>query len=143
MKTSNLLLILGIGGLVIIGVALFFRGERPEVPAVAAPEVKIVVLKQGEGDTGVENGDAVVVNYEGRFEDGKVFDSSYDRGQPFGFTVGLRQVIEGWDKGLLGMKIGEKRQLTIPSEFAYGETGQGPIPPNTTLIFDVELLKIN
>ena len=91
-------------------------------------------------------GDVVAVNYTGRLEDGTVFDSNVDpkfnHVMPFEFTLGAGQVISGWDKGIVGMQVGEKKTLTIPPEDAYGEYGQGPIPPNATLIFDVELLEI-
>ena len=93
-----------------------------------------------------KNGDTLVMNYTGRLTDGKVFDSNVDpkfkHVQPFEFTLGAHQVIAGWDEGLLGMKVGEKKTLTIPPEKGYGAQGQGPIPPNSTLIFDVELVGI-
>ena len=85
----------------------------------------------------------ILVHYTGKLEDGTVFDSSYDRGQPFSFQIGLRQVIEGWEQGLLGMKVGGKRTIFIPSELGYGEGGAGDlIPPNANLIFDVELMAV-
>ena len=144
MKTSTLLTILGIGALVIIGIALFFKKKSPEPIKTSSPEVKIEVIKQGEGEEAAKNGDTVSVQYEGRLQDGTVFDSSYKREEPFSFTLGLRQVIEGWEKGIAGMKVGEKRTLTIPPELGYGDEGTpgGPIPPNATLIFDVELVGI-
>jgi len=92
-------------------------------------------------------GDVVSMNYTGRLEDGTVFDSNIDpkfgHVEPFVFTLGAGQVIAGWDKGIVGMKVGEKKTLVIPPENAYGERGAGGIiPPNATLIFDVELLAI-
>ena len=94
---------------------------------------------------GVEilNHSKIKVHYIGMLEDGTKFDSSYDRGEPFSFQIGLRQVIEGWETGIIGMKVGGKRTLIIPPELGYGERGAGElIPPNSTLIFDVELLGI-
>lgn len=107
-------------------------------------ELQIEILKQGTGQE-VKSGDNIAVHYTGTLEDGTKFDSSLDRGKPFAFTLGIGQVIKGWDMGVLGMKVGEKRKLVIPSELGYGETGTpgGPIPPNATLIFEVELLSIN
>jgi len=88
--------------------------------------------------------DMLTMHYTGKLEDGTVFDSSQNPGrEPFRFTIGIGQVIEGWEKGIIGMQIGGKRVLTIPPEMAYGERGAaGVIPPNATLIFEVELLNI-
>jgi len=105
-------------------------------------DMKIEILKQGAGEI-AKNNDKVTVHYVGTFENGGKFDSSVDRGTPFSFTLGAGEVIEGWDLGVLGMKIGEKRKLTIPYDLAYGEAGYGPIPPKATLMFEVELLGIN
>ena len=99
-------------------------------------------IKIGEGQE-VEKLNIVTVNYTGLLEDGTKFDSSLNPGRtPFRFTVGAGQVIQGWDQGLIGMKIGGKRKLTIPPELGYGSRDNGPIPANSTLIFEIDLLGI-
>ena len=107
------------------------------------PGLKIEILKEGTGKQ-IQNSETAVVNYSGKLEDGTEFDSSYKRGVPFSFVLGSGMVIKGWELGVLGMKIGEKRKLTIAPELAYGDTGAGGgvIPPKATLIFEVELLEI-
>ena len=107
-------------------------------------KMKIEILKQGAGVES-KNGDTLTVNYTGILENGTKFDSSLNPGRdPFVFTVGVGQVIKGWDQGMVGMKVGEQRKLTIPSDLGYGASGAGnSIPPNATLIFVVDLLKIN
>jgi len=105
--------------------------------------MKIETLKEGSGEPS-KTDDLVTVHYEGTLEDGTKFDSSVTRGVPFSFTLGENRVIQGWELGVLGMKVGEKRKLIIPSELGYGTAGAGDIiPPNATLVFEVELLKIN
>lgn len=99
-------------------------------------------VKIGDGQE-VEKFNIVTVNYTGLLEDGTKFDSSLNPGRsPFRFTVGAGQVIKGWDDGLMGMKIGGKRKLTIPPELGYGSRDNGPIPANSTLIFEIDLLGI-
>ncbi len=101
--------------------------------------LKYVVLTPGSGGTPA-NGAKIKAHYTGKFVDGRVFDSSVQRGNPIEFSVGVGQVIKGWDEALASMKKGEKRILIIPSDLAYGPRGRGPIPPNTPLIFEVELV---
>lgn len=100
-------------------------------------------LECGDGEE-ASSGDFISVHYTGTLEDGTKFDSSLDRDQPFQFNLGAGQVIEGWDEGVVGMKVGGKRKLTIPPELGYGEAGAGGvIPPNATLIFEIELLEVD
>lgn len=106
-------------------------------------ELIIDDLQVGDGEEAV-SGKQIMVHYTGTLEDGTKFDSSLDRSQPFGFNLGAGQVIQGWDQGFAGMKVGGKRKLTIPPEMGYGAAGAGGvIPPNATLIFEVELLEVN
>ncbi|WP_406700985.1 FKBP-type peptidyl-prolyl cis-trans isomerase [Singulisphaera sp. Ch08] len=98
-------------------------------------------LTEGTGPE-AKSGQTVSVHYTGTLENGNKFDSSRDRGEPFSFTLGREEVIRGWDEGIPGMKVGERRKLTIPASAAYGSQDKGSIPPNSTLIFDVELLGI-
>ena len=125
---------------------------NPEKSSVKTEENNPVTLKEGEIPTSqnmekvAKNGDVLVVNYTGRLTNGTVFDSNvepkFGHVQPFEFTLGIGQVIKGWDEGLLGMKVGEKKTLTIPAEKAYGNRAVGSIPANSTLIFEVELVAI-
>jgi len=103
--------------------------------------LNITIVAETDGQA-AEAGDTLSVHYVGVLEDGTKFDSSVDRGQPFQFVLGAGQVIEGWDLGLLGMKIGEVRRLEIDPELAYGENAVGTIPANSKLIFEVQLLEI-
>jgi len=98
-------------------------------------------IAEGEGDV-VEEGDTLVVEYIGATQDGVRFDSSYERGEQFIFEIGAGRVIEGWEEGLLGMRVGGQRVLVIPSDMGYGNRQVGEIPPNTNLVFAVELVEI-
>lgn len=111
--------------------------------ASSSGELKIEDLQIGTGSAGVKIGDNISINYRGTLTDGTEFDSSYKRNQPFETQIGVGQVIQGWDQGVIGMKVGGKRKLTIPPELGYGSRGAGTIPPNSTLIFEVELMGIN
>ena len=137
-------------------VVSIFMAVLLAVPAFAAQEAKKeggktvttasglkyvdVVTGKGAAPTA---GKAVKVHYTGTLENGKKFDSSVDRKEPFSFTIGVGQVIQGWDEGVMSMKVGGKRKLIIPAKLGYGERGAGgAIPPNATLLFDVELLDV-
>lgn len=109
--------------------------------AVKEGKFKIIELAEGGGEA-VEDGKVAVVHYTGWLTDGKKFDSSRDRGEPFPFPLGAQKVIRGWDEGVKGMKPGGKRILVIPSDMGYGQNGYpGVIPPNATLLFEVELME--
>lgn len=134
-KPGKLRLTLGWMILLVAVIAIAVNALRPS-------QTKVEDLKAGFGP-GVQPGDMVTVHYVGRLTSGKEFDSSKPRGQPFEFGVGRGRVIKGWDLGLIGMKAGGVRRLTIPPEEAYGKAGAPlTIPPNSTLIFEIELLKI-
>ena len=131
---KNLSLLVSIAIMALFNGNLVFSSEK---------ELKITIEQEGSGDS-AEVGMSVSVHYTGRLEDGTEFDSSIPRGQPFTFTLGAGQVIKGWDLGVEGMKIGEKRNLVIPPHLGYGIRGAGAtIPPNATLIFDIELLELS
>ena len=117
--------------------------QAGEETIVTTPSgLQYVDLVTGDGKV-AKSGDKAVVHYTGWLQDGTKFDSSKDRNQPFQFSLGGGQVIKGWDEGVVGMNIGGKRKLIIPSELGYGARGAGRvIPPNATLIFEVELLEL-
>ena len=142
-------------GIIVLGVFAYFIFGLNEGPASTnitsdAPpattketnaNVKIEDIKVGTG-AAVKSGDTIVIDYTGTLANGTKFDSSLDRGTPFETQIGVGQVIKGWDLGVIGMKVGGERKLTIPPELGYGDQGQGSIPPNSVLIFDVILREI-
>lgn len=150
--------IVGLAVAVVIILIIYFAtrkgGKRPAASAASAPAakaiktfttkagIKVEVLKEGSGAKAAY-GKMVKVHYTGWLTSGAKFDSSRDRGTPFQFSLGAGKVIEGWDRGVVGMQVGERRKLTIPSELGYGARGAGgKIPPNATLIFDIELVSM-
>lgn len=158
MESKNFLILVILFALLAGGALLYQRhygegdrgAETAQVASVreektaetAGQELAVEILEQGVGAE-AKNGDGVAVHYVGSLEDGAQFDSSLERGQPFIFTLGEGEVIRGWDLGVLGMKTGEKRRLIIPSELAYGPAGiPGRILPNSTLIFEVQMIAI-
>lgn len=159
MDKKNKFIIIGVlAALVLIGVGKKWTELPREVPAPteaappadpkggppnAAPaNLQKTDIKVGTGKE-AKNGDQVTVNYRGSLPSGTIFDQSYGKAEPFKFVLGQGQVIKGWDLGVAGMKEGGKRKLVIPSELGYGAAGAGDkIPPNSTLIFEIELLKV-
>jgi len=124
------------------GLMSLFTNKSTETAKTQQPELLVEDILVGDGDEAL-TGDRVVVNYTGRFVNGEVFDSSLVRKEPFQFVLGVGQVIKGWDDGIVGMKVGGKRILSVPPELGYGSQDYGPIPGNSTLIFEVELLKVD
>ena len=116
--------------------------ENPTEPEVTGT-LEIQDTQVGTGATAA-NGNTVTVNYIGMFTNGTVFDNSYVTGQPVTFRIGANpaQVIAGFEQGVVGMRVGGKRRLRVPPNLAYGSAGRGPIPPNATLVFDVELMAV-
>jgi FKBP-type peptidyl-prolyl cis-trans isomerase len=137
---SKRLILLLVSMLAVLGVAGLSGCGRS-----GSGETDSLVVKDELVGTGpaAQAGDTVIVNYTGWLTDGTKFDSSLDRNQPFSFVLGAQQVIAGWDQGVAGMQVGGKRKLTIPPELGYGAQANGPIPANSTLVFEVELLQIN
>ena len=130
--------------LIVAGLFFTFFGMQPGILGQGQSMDEQLVVQDVVVGTGAEAavGQQLQVHYIGRLQTGQIFDSSRERGQPFVFTLGAGDVIRGWDQGLIGMKVGGKRVLVIPPSLGYGERGIGPIPPNATLVFEVELLGV-
>lgn len=124
--------------LILLALAACKAEESPTGPGSLVIEDLVV----GTGQTAAA-GNTVTVHYVGRLLNGTQFDSSYDAGRPFTFRLGAGQVIQGWDQGVPGMRVGGRRRLTIPPSLGYGDRAQGPIPANSTLVFEIELLGVS
>ena len=128
-----------VGVLVLVAIVVYYTRTKP-MTDFAQLEFEDTVVGTG---VEVKPGDTITIHYSGTLVDGTKFDSSYDRGQPFSTQIGVGRVIEGWDKGVIGMKVGGKRRLKVPSALGYGSRGAPPvIGPNAPLIFDLELLDV-
>ena len=152
----NIILLVSIVAMLIIAGIVLSRNKIANAPTVENKtepknnqinenkpmQLEIKTTQEGTGERQVKKGDTISVHYTGRLVDGTKFDSSVDRGVPFTFTIGQGMVIQGWEQGFMGAKVGEKRTLTIPSELGYGSRAVGTIPANSTLVFDVELVAI-
>jgi len=153
-KEKAILFVTGIVIAAIIAAAIFFgssivfknnssQSSSSSSVYMALKSLDFSDTKTGDGIV-AEPGKTLTVNYTGKIrENGDVFDSSYDRGQPFTFVLGGKQVIEGWEQGLIGMKEGGKRTLQIPASLGYGAQANGPIPANSDLTFEIELIKVD
>ena len=144
-----LVIVLIIGGVIVLSGAMGGGAGASPSPSPTPKATKVAVSKDlqitditvGTGAEAVA-GKKISVNYIGTLADGTKFDSSYDRNQPFEFTLGTGQVIAGWDQGVAGMKVGGKRKLVIPPSLGYGAKANGSIPANSTLTFEVELVAV-
>ncbi|KAI9862404.1 MAG: Peptidyl-prolyl cis-trans isomerase fpr2 [Vezdaea acicularis] len=127
----------------LLSLSLALLATTTSLVSADSDSVTVDIVRSSECERRTQAGDQVQVHYRGTLAaDGSQFDASYDRGAPFTFTVGKGQVIKGWDDNLLGMCIGDKRKLTIPPKFGYGDRAMGPIPAGSTLIFETELMGI-
>lgn len=147
---TSALLVVGVGLWVVLRKSSTTQAPRTQNESSNTPikvitkdsGVKIETLKLGNGSHAADRGDLVSVHYTGWLTTGQKFDSSVDRGTPFEFKLGQGKVIQGWEEGIRGMKVGEKRRLTVPPKSGYGSRGTGRIPPRATLIFEVELMSV-
>lgn len=136
------IVVVAVLALSVVGYVLSHRGQKSGAEVTTASGLKYIDMVEGTGAT-PQKGQTVTVHYTGTLENGKKFDSSYDRGTPADFRIGVGAVIKGWDEGLMSMKVGGKRKLIIPSALGYGVRGSPPnIPGNSNLVFDVELLGV-
>ena len=137
MKSHFVTMLFAAATMIVVPVLLSYAAQAFTTPS----GLKVEMIQEGAGQK-PQKGQKVVVHYTGTLEDGKKFDSSRDRGNPFEFAVGTGQVIPGWDEGIALLRVGSRAKLTIPPQLGYGARGAGGvIPPNATLIFDVELLE--
>jgi peptidylprolyl isomerase len=125
--------------LILALIAVPARGRDDKDVKKAELVVEDIVVGKGRW---VDNENKVTVHYKGYLANGTEFESSYERGRPLSFRVGRGEVIKGWDRGLLGMRVGGKRRLRVPPDLAYGKRGTGAVPPNATLVFEIELLRV-
>ena len=125
----------------VVGLVSLFNNTAQKINLAKSPEVLIQDTLVGGGEIAM-SGNLLTVNYTGRFVDGKVFDSSVTRGEPVQFVLGDSRIIKGWSEGLAGMRVGGKRTISVPPELGYGANNYRSIPGGSTLIFDVELLKV-
>jgi len=142
MKSLMKIAVMGMLAIFLAAPAFSAQDAKGTKTVTTASGLKYVDVVVGKGASPVK-GNLVKVHYTGTLENGKKFDSSVDRKEPFAFLIGVGQVIPGWDEGVMSMKVGGKRKLIIPARLGYGAAGAGGvIPPNATLLFDVELLDV-
>jgi peptidylprolyl isomerase len=141
-KAIVFLIIAALAVAAVLFVILRGGGDNAGDEVTTTSGLKYIDEVVGTGDSPT-TGNNVTVHYTGTLENGTKFDSSVDKGQPYTFRIGTGTVIKGWDEGLMTMKVGGKRRLIVPANLAYGAAGRPGIPPNATLIFDVELLGVN
>ena len=144
MRTTIIVVVLLLAGGALTYLMMTGSGGGSDGDVIAtASGLQYIDLKIGTGRE-AKKGDTVAVHYTGKLKTGVKFDSSLDRGKPFTFSIGAGDVIKGWDEGVPGMKVGGRRKLIVPADLGYGsrEAGDGKIPPNSTLVFDIELISV-